>query len=642
MRRRLRNLVSPATLIPIWSVFFLLFFIDLYFLKLKPILANMTVLSVGNLFETPGCSFPLYNPYHWTIAYHWATVNATYSTYEDMCSARNRTVISQEGGKFTLDPKGLLLAYNATVQSTKCHYSVVSRNETAEIPDKEPILGPARELLFGEPIDAEYVQVSCEASGKLLFTEYFLVPQPKQPPQHADELQLEEPPSSRKMSVLILGIDSTSRINFNRLMKNTHKYIVDELGAFEFLGLNKVGDSSFPNQLPLLSGVSGPDTESLFKRHNFDTFPLLWNTFRLEGYTTLFLEEMPYYGLFTFPNYLGFNLPPTDYYPEAVLRMMDEKGGSDRFCVGSRLKTKVLIRYLAEVLKLNSDRSMFSYVWLSDVTHNNLRGGQDIDQPVEEFFRELSDTGVLENTTVLFLSDHGNRIGPYRRSEIGRHEDKTPFCFLILPKRFMREYPEAVVQLEVNQRRLITPYDLHATLLSLLKLPAIDPQPTNKGINLFGAVPPGRTCADAFIAPEFCACTDTASETPDPGVLLSFSRYAVSYINALATLHFPGKCVQWNLDGVDEASALGGRVAGKVLLRVQLTVTPTAHFEVYGTLRSESFGDKHVDFVQRLDIYSNTTTCLPNNSWQKMCMCKPELLNTTSTSQTPDTLDDNE
>ncbi|KAL1436949.1 hypothetical protein MTO96_048970 [Rhipicephalus appendiculatus] len=349
---------------------------------------------------------------------------------------------------------------------------------------------------------------------------------------------------------------------------------------------------------------------------------------------------MPYCGLFTYPNYFGFNRPPTDYYPEAVLRMMDEKGGSDRFCVGSRLKSKVLIRYLADVLKLNSGSRMFSYVWLSDVTHNSLRGGEVIDQPVEEFFRELSNAGLLENTAVLFLSDHGNRIGPYRMSEIGRHEDKTPFCFLILPKHFLRRYPEAVVQLEVNQRRLVTPYDLHATLLSLLKLPAFDPRPTNKGMNLFGAVPPERTCADAFIAPEFCACTDTARETTDLKVVMSFSHYAVSYINALATLHFAGKCVQWTLNRVDDASVLGGRVAGKVLLRVQLTVTPTAHFEVYGTLRNESFGEKHVDFVQRLDMYSNTTTCLPNSSWQKVCMCKPELLNTSLTLQTPHTLDE--
>ncbi|XP_072142497.1 uncharacterized protein [Dermacentor andersoni] len=596
----------------------------------------MTVISTGYLLETPGCSLPLYNPYHWSVSYQWETANATDVTYEEMCSARNRTVILQEGGKFSLDSNGLLLGYNATVQSIKCHYREVSRDENASIPDIKPVLGPVRKLPFGEPIDAEYVQVSCEDSGKLLFIEYFLIPQPKQAVQDADEPQADEAPNTHQMSVLLLGIDSTSRINFNRLMKKTRKFIIEELNAFELLGLNKVGDNSFPNQLPLLSGFAGPDTNSLFKRYSFDAFPLLWNTFKDEGYTTLFLEEMPYYGLFTFPNYLGFIRPPTDYYPEPVLRMMDERGGSDRFCVGSRLKTKVLIRYLADVLKMNIDRSMFSYVWFSDVTHNNLKGIEIIDQPLEEFFRELSDAGLFENTAVLFLSDHGNRIGPYRMSEIGRHEDKTPFCFIILPRRFLEEYPEAVVQLEVNQRRLVTPYDLHATLLSLSTLPAFNPEPTNKGLNVFTAIPPERTCADAFIAPEFCACTDSASETPDPGIMLSFSRYAVSYINALATLHFPGKCVEWYLESVDEASALGGRVAGKLLLRVQLTVTPTAHFEVYGTLRNASLEDKHVDFVQRLDKYSNETACLPNNAWQKVCMCKPELLNVSTTFQPPD------
>ncbi|KAH7950566.1 hypothetical protein HPB51_028398 [Rhipicephalus microplus] len=44
----------------------------------------------------------------------------------------------------------------------------------------------------------------------------------------------------RPVNVLVLGIDSTSRLNFDRHMKRTRKLLTEELFAFEFLGYNKI------------------------------------------------------------------------------------------------------------------------------------------------------------------------------------------------------------------------------------------------------------------------------------------------------------------------------------------------------------------------------------------------------------------
>ncbi|KAH6939182.1 hypothetical protein HPB50_016425 [Hyalomma asiaticum] len=589
----------------------------------------MTIHYDGYLLKTPGCSLPLYNPYHWIVKRYFAED----APYEALCSSRNLTVFVQNLDRFTIDVDALRRGYNVSEGSIRCYYREVFRDENASVPDTSLTFGPLVPLASGSPVEPEYVEISCETNGSLLFEDYFFVPQPKRRRGSFDSPASNEAPLSRNtnspMSVLILGVDSTSRMNFHRHMKRTRKFLEQDLSAFEFIAFNKVGDASFANLIPLLTGLAGPDAESLISRSStVEVLPFVWNLYKGRGYTTAFVEEMPHYGLFTYPNFSGFARKPADYYPVPILRLMDEKHFDKSCCVGSRLKTKALIDYVGQVLKMNRHGPMFSFVWLSYLTHNHVNGLKIMDGMLEAFLRELSEHSVLENTALFFVGDHGPRIGPFSSGEIGRYENRNPVCFLALPKRFLAEHPEAAAQLEVNQRRLVTHFDLHATLVALSSFPELGNGSTNMGLSLMGRIPPERTCADAFVPPEFCACFGASNNLDDKRVAVSFARYAVSYINAIAELHFPGRCVVWELDSVDESSVLGGRVAGKVLLRVAITTRPTAHFEVYGSLRGESTSqENHVDFLHRVDWYRNQTQCLPPSRWQKVCACRQHLRN---------------
>ncbi|KAH7961557.1 uncharacterized protein LOC119385782 [Rhipicephalus sanguineus] len=587
----------------------------------------MTIHYDGYLLKTPGCSLPLYNPYHWIIRRYFAE-NAT---YEALCASRNLTVFVQDFNRFTIDSDALRRGYNVSDRDIYCYYREVFRDNNASVPDTSIVFGPPVLLTNGSTVEAEYVQISCKTNGSLLFEDYFFVPQPKKRLHESltgpawNETALSRKTNST--SILILGLDSTSRMNFHRHMKRTRKFLKQDLSAFEFIAFNKVGDASFANLIPLLTGLAGHDAESLIARSQMvEVLPFVWNLYKSRGYATAYVEEMPHYGLFTYPNFTGFARAPAEYYPVSILRLMDETHFDERYCVGSRLKTKALVDYVGQVLKINRHEPMFSFVWLSYLTHNHVNGLQIMDGMLEDFIRELSEHAVLENTALFFIGDHGPRIGPFRIGEIGRYEDKNPVCFLALPKRFLAEHPEAAVQLEVNQRRLVTHYDLHATLVALSSLPALGKGSTNMGLSLMDRIPPERTCADAFVPSEFCACFGDRVNLEGNRVATSFARYAVSYINALAELHFPGRCILWELDTVQESSVLGGRVAGKVLLRVVITTRPTAHFEVYGELRGESPSqENHVNFLHRLDWYSNETQCLPESRWQKICACRPHI-----------------
>ncbi|KAH7931436.1 hypothetical protein HPB52_025680 [Rhipicephalus sanguineus] len=502
--------------------------------------------AADGFFQLPGCTLPLYDLQRSIVG---DGSEVTDAEYESMCLARKPTVIKQDENRLILQEDRLLYGYNVSAKDLRCSYREVVRNTSCLIPDTSPALSPPRRLVFGRPLHEEYVQVTCEVRKSKLFVEYFLVPQGRERAASYSSSKAIE----AQLNILILGIDSTSSLNFRRRMARTRHYLMEEMGAFEFLAFNKVGDSSFPNQISLLSGFAASEVEEMLKRSYSNKVPLLWNVYQAMGYTTLFMEEMPHYGLFTYPNQTGFKVTPTDYYPVSVLRLMDEKGGIERFCMGSRLKTKVLIKYLGDVLKLNDHSRTFSYVWLSDVTHNHVKGITILDEPLLALFKGLSNRGVLDSTVVLLLSDHGARYGSTRRSELGRYEDKTPFCFLALPKRFLREHPEVAARLETNQRRLITAYDLHATLLSLSSLPSFSATRTRHGLNLFSFIPADRTCANASIPPQFCACLGAHSEMRDNSAALEFARYAVAYMNALAEFHFPGKCLVWRLDRVQKS-----------------------------------------------------------------------------------------
>lgn len=55
--------------------------------------------------------------------------------------------------------------------------------------------------------------------------------------------------SSPKVNIILLGIDSVSRLNFLRHMHQTKSFF-DDNGFIPLLGYHKVGENSFPNMLP--------------------------------------------------------------------------------------------------------------------------------------------------------------------------------------------------------------------------------------------------------------------------------------------------------------------------------------------------------------------------------------------------------
>lgn len=224
--------------------------------------------------------------------------------------------------------------YNvSTPDQMQCYYTTFTRSTDYSVVKNETI----NLLHFGQrsKVDAnEFVQVFCENNNQSqLFVDFHsFFPKPIEDVVTKNE----------KYNVMILGVDSVSKLNFHRMLNMTSKTVLDELDGIEMHGFNKVGDNTYPNLIPLLTGLSANELDSACLSSNasiyFDNCHFIWDDFKHKGYGTLFAEDSAALSLFNyFKN--GFEKQPTDHYFRTMLHQMEKdiafnKLGNYKLCLG--------------------------------------------------------------------------------------------------------------------------------------------------------------------------------------------------------------------------------------------------------------------------------------------------------------------
>lgn len=88
-----------------------------------------------------------------------------------------------------------------------------------------------------------------------------------------------------KPSVLVISIDSLSRLNLIRSMPLTYR-LLEKHGFISLEGYTKVADNTFPNVVPILTGMSVKQmTKQCWKspKDEMDGCPFLWKNFKERG-----------------------------------------------------------------------------------------------------------------------------------------------------------------------------------------------------------------------------------------------------------------------------------------------------------------------------------------------------------------------
>ncbi|XP_049883057.1 uncharacterized protein LOC126378720 [Pectinophora gossypiella] len=302
----------------------------------------------------------------------------------------------------------------------------------------------------------------------------------------------------------MLGIDTMSRARAYNSLPKTVKYL-QSYDWLDFRAYSKVGFRTFENILPLLTGLPPITTrvlEEQFKALEKNAHRFMWNRFKEAGYMTAFGETH----METFFRF--YELHPTDHY---VRRFEEELWRGNYVCSGSMFPERHLFDYILQFIRAYKD-PYFGFFFSNSFSHDYPGSPALLDKHLIEFLEQLRQTKSWNSTFVVLFSDHGVTYGKPRNDKQKEfyYEERLPMLFMQVPDDFKEVFPDEYFNMQWNQNRLTTVYDLHATMLKILSLSTntrqSKPDACPKVTGLTEKISSKRTCKDACVSEIYCTC----------------------------------------------------------------------------------------------------------------------------------------
>ena len=325
-------------------------------------------------------------------------------------------------------------------------------------------------------------------------------------------------------------------------------------------------------------------------------------------------------------------------------------------CLGSTPRHVNMLNWIKEMYEAYPRQPKFSFLFHSELTHDSRTAVRYADQDVMDLLQEFEKLGHLNNTVLILMGDHGPRYAKLRETWQGKYEERLPYMGIRFPPWFSKKYPGIKQNLEVNSERLTTPFDIHQTLVDILRIQKTGRATSlrnkngslRRGLSLLNEVPTNRTCRDAGIEPHWCACLDWKTTDTSNEEVMEASQHLVTYINRMLQPH-DQLCAKLHLKKVasaemftDNEKVLAFKESADdflltpnlsddmnstfVLYQVIIEVEPSqALFE--GTVHYDSTNQIYTvksDEISRINIYGDQPICLSSNlpHLRKYCYCK--------------------
>ncbi|XP_060838613.1 uncharacterized protein LOC132920325 isoform X2 [Rhopalosiphum padi] len=362
------------------------------------------------------------------------------------------------------------------------------------------------------------------------------------------------------LNVLMIGMDSMSHMMVQRVLPKVYSKL-KSMGARVLNGYNIVGDGTPQALIPILTGrteLELPDTRKRMgnKASYVNVYPFIWNEFKKHGYVTGYAEDVPNLGIFTY-RLKGFDEQPTDhymrsYYVDALPMFNQQKP----FCYGSLPRHKIMLNYVKDMFRVYEDKPKFMFAFQGELSHDYASKVSVAENDLVEWLEWFENSGYLNNTMLVFMSDHGQRFASVRDTQQGKLEERMPFFSFTLPKWFDRKYPKMASNLNNNVNRLTTPFDIYSTLMSVLHREELKTDDVNKrSISLFNEIPLERTCRDAYIEPHWCACLKWQPISVDSALAVDAVTHFVQFLNRF-NAEYTDQCAPIEIDRIEWANRM--------------------------------------------------------------------------------------
>lgn len=446
--------------------------------------------------------------------------------------------------------------------------------------------------------------------------------------------------SNNVLSVLFVGIDSISRLNIIRVLPKTYHFL-KENKWIELLGYNKVADNTFPNLMAIFTGMNETQAYKICKPKEvgyLDKCNFLWYTFGNYNYVTAYAEDEGAINTFNY-NKKGFVAQPTDYYFRPYVLASEKlkivKKDSMVYCTGPETSGERILNIAKDFAITFKNHSNFGFFWMNSFSHNEINSASGMDGKVRNFLRDITDAGVLENSLVVFLSDHGLRFGKIRYTRSGWLEERLPYIHISVPKWFQESYPLAFANLQDNIGKLTTPYDLYMTLQDVLVMSGKDHEikPATgcpKCTSLFRKIDSDRSCEDASINQHWCTCTGYTSIDTKNATVLRAARFILEKLQSIKNSRGSEskRCAKMVLKHVISSSisnSISDWYKNNIYLLIVLETSPAAVFEgtveVVSSNNTSSLEFALLGGISRLDYYNQHSKCVNDSYLKTLCYC---------------------
>ncbi|XP_061163854.1 uncharacterized protein LOC133172999 [Saccostrea echinata] len=424
------------------------------------------------------------------------------------------------------------------------------------------------------------------------------------------------------LSVLLLGVDSTSRLNAQRFFVKTRQALKQKFHSVEFKGQNILGMDTFTNVVPLLTGSSIFELkkDGKFGSTPMDSFDFIWKEFEQNGYRTLYAEDAAWMAVFDYVK-PGFKNFPTHFYNRPWSVAWESIHSA---CIGGRSEPEAIMEYMTKFVNVYKSKPYFAFAFITSLTHDSQELSAEADEIMSIFFHKAFETNAFNNTIVFFFGDHGLRYGATRSSDIGSYEVQSPMLYIIIPRWFSEKYKTIDNNLRNNANKLTTMYDLHATLRNILNFSGeiLEYSFPQRGESLFSEVSDVRNCSDVGVPSSMCTCSQYEKLDNFSKIYAehNLSAIVVTKLNNLLKNH-QTICEHLTLDktiSVYKAASIKRLHVFKLTIR---TLPGKALFEAAVGFDS-SKNEYKVEQILRINKYGDQSKCVNDYMLRNYCFCK--------------------
>jgi hypothetical protein len=289
-------------------------------------------------------------------------------------------------------------------------------------------------------------------------------------------------------NVIMLFIDSISRTGFKRKLTKVYSWLENfyagdnnnnnnntEFESFQFLKYHAIADYTTPNMFPILFGAPHTNAEGReividFKSKGYITASTMnqcskspidmWPGPGLQKEWDSYDHELN--AIFCDPNFSA----PNQNHP-----LLNGPYSIVSKCLYNRPTMSYSIDYAQQFLEAYKDQP--KYLRIGDI--NSHEGTGEVikydDDQLHSFLEYMRLNGHLDNSVLIVLSDHGYTM-PGLHNSFGTEDHMKdlflPFLSIVISKK-LKDYQTMRGNLKHYENLLLSPYDIHRSLISLLE-----------------------------------------------------------------------------------------------------------------------------------------------------------------------------